>query len=75
MQWNAGGVSTKAFELREKLLGDDIDICLVQETKLRPKDRTPVIKAYGTIRSDRKGGIAGGGLLTYIRDIRDDTAA
>ena len=27
MQWNADGVSTKSFELREKLLGDDVDIC------------------------------------------------
>ena len=33
MQWNADGVSTKAFELRQKLLEDDIDNCLVQETK------------------------------------------
>ena len=69
MQWNADGVSTKGFELREKLLKDDIDICLIQESKLRPGDLAQTIKGYAMIRSDRPGRrAAGGGLLTYIRD-------
>lgn len=54
-------------ELQDRLKMQDIDVCLVQETKLRLTHRTPTIKGYGAVRSDRKGGIDGG-LITYIKN-------
>ena len=45
----------------------DIDICLIQETKLRPSQKTPNIKKYAVDRSDRKES-KGGGLITYIKE-------
>ena len=66
MQWNAGGLARKTGELEERLKSQLIDICLIQETKLRQKDRTPHFPGYSTLRQDRVGGI-GGGLLTLIR--------
>ena len=69
LQWNADGLSTKIFELRDRLLKDDIDICNIQETKLKANAKTPYIQGYkSTKRADRRGGIQGGGLITYIKD-------
>lgn len=45
----------------------DIDICLIQETKLSSKSRNPVFKGYGAIRADRNV-TSGGGLLSLIRN-------
>ena len=66
MQWNSNGISRKLGELEERLAQSDIDICLIQESKLRKVDRTPHIKGYSSIREDRVAG-TGGGLLTLIR--------
>ena len=65
MQWNSNGLSRKIGELEERLKEADIDLCLIQETKLRKVDRTPRIKGYSTVREDRVGG-TGGGLVTLI---------
>jgi ribonuclease HI len=79
MQWNADGLSTKIDELRERLTEADIDVCIIQETKLRPNTKTPTIKGYASIRADRKSQDGGGGLISYIKDslvferIRDET--
>ncbi len=40
LQWNADGLVTKQHELRLRRNDDSIDICLIQETKLLPKDTT-----------------------------------
>ena len=46
----------------------DLDVILVQETKLKEKDRTPFIKGYReAMRADRTI-TGGGGLLCYIKD-------
>ena len=55
------------LELQDRLKKQDIDVCLVQETKLRLTHRTQTIKGYGAVRSDRKGGI-GGCLIIYIKN-------
>ena len=67
IQWNADTISTKALELQERLMKDDIDICLIQESKLSENSRTPRFEGYVGIRADRKLKNVGGGLLTLIR--------
>ena len=67
MQWNADTISTKQFELRDRLLKEDIDICLVQETYLSSKDRTPKIKGYDGVYQTDRTYAKGGGLITYVR--------
>src|SRR4029077_12899357 len=39
----------------------------IQETKLKPKQKTPKITGFSETRKDRKAG-NGGGLLTYINN-------
>ena len=67
IQWNAETISTKALELQERLLKDDIDICLIQESKLSESSRTPRFEGYVSIRADTKLKNVGRGLLTLIR--------
>ena len=52
---------------------EDVDVFLLQETKISPKDRTPVIPGYSSIRKDRimtrnDENRRGGGLVTYVKD-------
>ena len=69
LQWNADGVLNSWYELELFLEEEDIDVCCVQETKLRPTDRVPRMKNYVVVRKDRmvEGGARGGGLLILIR--------
>ena len=67
IQWNADTISTKALELQDRLVKDDIDICLIQESKLSENSRTPRFQGYVGIRADRKLKNIGGGLLTLIK--------
>ena len=66
LQWNADGLTRKASELEQRLKSSNVDICLIQETKLSQKNITPKIKGYAAYRSDRNI-ISGGGLLTYVK--------
>ncbi len=66
VQWNADGIRAKMFELRERLLHSDIDVCAIQESKLRKADKTPTIEGYSSLRADRKL-LNGGGLLLFIK--------
>ena len=69
LQWNADGLSTKVVELRERLVAENIDVCVIQETKLKHDLVSPKIYGYKTIlRADRKGTISGGGLLIYAKE-------
>ena len=68
MQWNANGINTKYDELQTQLEALDIDICLIQETKLRQGTTTPHFPGYKSYRSDRTVTKAGGGLLSLIRE-------
>ena len=58
---------TKFTELRGRLINSYIDICDVQESKLRKNNKTPIIEGFATLRKDRKV-LNGGGLLLYIRN-------
>jgi len=67
MQWNAASLKNKIYELRDRTKALDLDILLIQETHLKEDDKTPTIDGYTAIRADRKGGMEGGGLISYIR--------
>ena len=54
IRWNADGMSNKKEELEERMKMWKVDIILIQETKLRPKQRTPLFKRYATVRKDLK---------------------
>ena len=66
LSWNANGVGSKIPELKQRLKDDDIDICLVQESLLRPHQPTPNISDYSAIRTDRKA-VKGGGTIAYVK--------
>ena len=72
LQWNADGIRPKLAELEDRLRSLQIDIAVVQETKLKPSDRDPRIPGFSTIRKDRNNhdlGLAyGGGLLILIKE-------
>ncbi len=68
LRWNADSLATKQHKLRLRLSDDIIDICLIHETKLLPKDTTPSFPGFCAIRADRPTNERGGGLLTLIRD-------
>ena len=68
LQWNADSIKLKAGELSERMKELDVDIALVQGSKLREKDKTPSIKGYSSVRAGRPGERQGGGLITYIKD-------
>ena len=67
LQWNANGIKTKMAELEEKVRRMEIDIIMIQESKLRSLDKDPRIAGYSTVRKDRDVGM-GGGLVTFIKE-------
>ena len=72
LQWNADGITGKRGELEECLDRWDVDVVVIQETKLSSKSVTPTLRGYTAVRKDRvvtrKGEeMKGGGLLTYIK--------
>ena len=68
MQWNADHLKSKLPELKVQLEANDVDVCMIQESKLKPTDSLPKLPGYVSIRHDRKGGMQGGGLVCLIKD-------
>ena len=67
IQININGLTTKIHELKNQTDNTKIDIITIQETKLKPTHRTPYLKDYTAIRTDRTYK-NGGGLMTYIKN-------
>ena len=75
LQWNVDGVGTAEVDLLGFIDQDpNLDVILVQETKLLPSDRTPSLPGYAAVRRDRPPapggagvGARGGGLLTFVK--------
>ena len=69
IQWNVDGLTTSLVDLRNLVEKDrDIDVLLVQETKLHPSASDPSLPGYAAIRRDRpSGGPIGGGLMTFVK--------
>ena len=75
LQWNVDGVGTAEVDLLGFIDQDpNLDVILVQETKLLPSDRTPSLPGYAAVRRDRPPtpggagvGARGGGLITFVK--------
>ena len=72
IQWNVDGIKTSAVDLVSLLERREVDIVLVQETKLSSKDKTPCFPGYSCLRRDRPPGRSRaegkGGVMTLVRD-------
>ena len=73
LHWNANGILSSFNELAHFLKKNHVDICMVQETRLLPRDSLPHLPGYVAIRRDRPAGLPraagrGGGLLTLVKD-------
>ena len=73
LQLNIDSLMSKIEELKRFLKKHNIDVFVLQETKLIKNDRSPRIPGYTIIRKDRqqpkgKERNRGGGLITGIRD-------
>jgi hypothetical protein len=66
LQININGIQNKIYELNQLVQEHDIDIILIQETKLKSNNKTPYIPNFSYIRKDRIDN-NGGGLLIYIK--------
>ena len=66
MQCNTDSISTKQIALRDRLLKEDIDVCLVQETELKEKQNLEQMNGYNQYRADRKN-VDGEGLLIIAK--------
>ena len=71
MQWNADGVANALPGLIQLVRERSVDVCVVQESKLGPRDKDPIIPGYATCRKDRPARVGvsarGGGLVTFIK--------
>ena len=54
LQWNADAITAKIQPLRDYLIEMNVDIFLIQETKLVKKDKTPTFPGYTILRKDRR---------------------
>ena len=67
LQFNCNGIKSKISEISDFMKEKNILIAALQETKLRPCDKTPNIPKYNFFRKDRKKD-KGGGLAFLIHD-------
>ena len=68
LQLNADGINTKMAELNSLVEVLDVDVILIQETRLTNKSKTPVLHGYTAVSKDRPNmEFPGGGLLTYVK--------
>ena len=65
LQFNANGIGNKQVELGDFLERHEVEVAVIQESKLTLNSRTPNIQNFTTVRKDRDLG-QGGGLLTLI---------
>ena len=72
MQWNCDHLSSRIPELEVWLKKHDVDVAVIQESKLRSEDGDVRVKGFEVVRRDRwRGGRSrfsrGGGLVTLVR--------
>ena len=67
LQWNCDTLSTRVGELKMRAAKLDLDVILIQETKMKAKDKTPNILGYKVAMRQDRVAIDGGGLLCLIK--------
>lgn len=69
--WNLNGIKEKALELENFMATHNIDVMLLNETKLSNNRKTPYIEGYKSYRRDRPAlpdnKTPGGGVLIYLK--------
>ena len=73
LQWNCDHLMAKIPELEVSLQKYNVDVALIQETKLRAEDGSVRVRGYDVVRRDRWRGekdrwSRGGGLVTLVRN-------
>ena len=68
LQWNADVLNTKMDELKARAVDMNLDVILIQETKLKPHMKTPRIPGFKEAMRQDRIVIDGGGLLCYTKD-------
>ena len=68
MQWNADGLKSKTVELEDRLNAENIDVCAIQETKMKQDDLSPTIKGYRPAGRNDRIGKKFGGVMFYVKD-------
>ena len=53
LQWNANGIHAELPLLEDLLEFSNMDVVCIQETKLKPKDKTLVLRNFIGVRRDR----------------------
>ena len=67
LQFNANGIGNKQVKLGEFLVRHNVNVAVIQESKLTLNCRTPNIQNFTTVRKHRHQ-CQGGGLLTLIHE-------
>ena len=65
LQWNAYGLRTQCDQFKQLVQDNSPSVICVQESGLKPQNKTPSVPGYDAIRQDRPHG-PGGGVITYI---------
>ena len=73
IQWNVDGLGTSLVDLIGLVEREpEIDVLMIQETKLLPTAPDPRLPGYAAIRRDRptptRGGSRAGGLMTFVKE-------
>ena len=68
MQWNADGLKSKTVELEDRLNAENIDVCAIQETKMKKDDLSPTIKGYRPAGRNDRIEKKFGGVMFYVKD-------
>ena len=53
MQYNIDAISSKLEELKMMLKEENIEVFLIQETKMIGKDKLPKVPGFSVLRQDR----------------------
>ena len=72
LQWNADGIGNKGAELEECMIRMNVNVAVIQQSKLGVNRRTLTFAGYVVVRKDRVNGRRsrermGGGLITVIK--------
>lgn len=65
--WNANGINKKSCELQHFIAEHNLDVVLLNETKLATRMKTPRIQGFDSYRRDRQSSNPGGGVLIYVK--------